>query len=454
MSEQLVGKFRRDTTFSVSFPTLPSLKVLPKYVDLIQKQYKHDVLILDYKTMSPKWIKLLKTGVPVKFTWKQGTRQKVWFGYISTVKRMNKARGLLPMQIHCTGASFVLKKRSNKTYKNKTIPEVAALIAKKNGLKFIGENHSRRFSQLSVSGHSQWEWLHEQARRIGYAMYIDGTNLVFRPIDKLIDAMSSDAPLFQYWDSQIPKSYHFLDRTLDGISILNGENVEDTMDARAIKTVSGVHPTTGKAFHASKSPSKTGKALRSKVSDTLFEEHQSHQVTSSSKEAKEAAEGAAHLARFNLPANANGQGDPRVRPYSLVYIQGLGEVSDGHWLVRSSHHKFKYGGDYLLEMKIATDGTEQNSKKSEPSIRRNDRVAVGTVNLEQILSGLSAFGAGQSLRSLGLGTQSKSSEGTTRLSMKDPMLTNVSNQGFDRTPTRWQTTKPSDANLGKCGCDC
>jgi len=457
----LVGKHRRGTTFSVLFPTLPSIKQQPHYIDLIQKQQKHDVAVIDYNHLNSDSAKLLKTGVPVQISWKQGVRTRTFYGYVSTVTQTKKAQGIIPAQVHVIGSSFVLKNRVNKVYKNKTIPEVAAKIAKEHGLRFIGKNHSRRFPQLTIAGHSQWEWLQEQAKRIGYGMYMEGTSLVFQPLDKLLDTKSTDVPLFQMWSKQIPKSYHMLDRTLDYIRVINGENTEFTNTHRAIKQVGGVNPLTGKTFVSNKSPSKTGKAIRKKVSATLFNEHISDQVVNSPTAAFDTATGTAHMARFNLPAKAEGQGDPRVHPYGMVYIQGIGDINDGHWVVKEVTHRFRYGGDYMVDLLIATDGTEQNSQgvtvdttsmsPSKTNPRSNDTAIAGTVNLNQILSGMSSFDSTQSLSKLSLAGKARESN-TTRLSVKTPFITNVGNQGYTRTPSRWRSTKPSDSSLGNGRC--
>lgn len=454
-----IGKFRRSTVYKVEYPTLPTLKVLPRTVTLTQKQKRHDVMVLDYFGTSLKNARLLKTGIPVKFSWKQGSRKMEWLGYVSSVSRKSGAQKSKPMKVYCVGSSFVLKQRKTKTYRNKTIPEVAAKIAKQNKLKFIGENHSRRFPQLTISGHTQWEWLHEQANRIGYAMYVQGTNLVFRPIDKLIDEFSSDAPMYQMWDPSVPRQGAQVDRTLDSITVMVGENIEGSGSDRSSKQVGGVNPVTSKSFTAKKSPTSTGSKVRKTTSATLFDDFNSEQVANTKLDAKEAAEGAAHLARFNLPAQATGQGDPRVHPYKVVYVEGTGEQTDGFWLVNESTHKFSYSGTYSIELSISIDGTEQNIKSPK---RNGDRPAGGQINLKQLMATQSSFslednsytlnlGTVLGTRSVGAGqgTPSAGASRTSRLVMRTPLLTQVNNQGFSRTPTIWETTVPSNTSVSR-----
>lgn len=460
-----VGKFRKSTVYKIEYPTLPTLKVQPREVALTQKQKSHDVLVLDYFGTSLKNAKLLKTGVPIKFSWKQGTRKMEWLGYVSSVSRKSGTQKAKPMKVYCVGSSFVLKQRKTKTYKNKTIPEVAAIIAKENKLRFIGENHARRFPQLVISGHTQWQWLHEQANRIGYAMYVQGTNLVFRPIDKLIDEFSTDAPLYQMWDPNVPKQFSQVDRTLDSVSVMVGEDIEYAGTSRGNKQIGGVDPVTSKSFTAKKSPSQTGSGVRKSVSATLFDDFNSEQVANTQVDAKDAAEGAAQLARFNLPAKATGQGDPRVHPYRIVYVEGTGEQTDGFWLVNEVIHKFSYSGFYNVELVIAIDGTEQNKKGPK---RSGDRSVGGQINLKQLMATYSSFSVEDNSFTLNLGhalgtrgtgagsgVPSSARARTSRLVMREPLLTNVNNQGFTRTKTTWETTVPSTTGVSrsrKCGC--
>lgn len=466
---EMIGKQRRATLFKAEFPTLPAISVQPKEVQLHQKNTHHDVLVLTYHSTSSKNFKLLKTGVPVKFSWKQGGRKAEWLGYVSSVGRTVGAEKNKDMSITCVSSSYVLKQRVAKTYTNKTIPEVVAQIAKDNKFRFVGENHTRRFSGLSAGGSSIWEWLHELASRIGYVAYVSGTDLIFRPFDKLLDEASADVPIFQMWATHIPRTLHQIDRTLDRIVLTQGDNIEDGSASRSNKIVSGIHPVTGKPFTANKSPKQVGKGLRTAVNDVLFDDYRTDQIVHDKLTAMGAAEGSAHMARFNMPAKIWGQGDPRVRPNHLVYIDGTGTDTNGYWLVRSVIHKFVYGGLYDVEATIVTDGTAANRKSA---TRRSDGAAAGKINLEGILTRSTAFGgsaAGKNKKGMGftvnLATEFGSSvpgpggassaratsSGSSKLAQRTPLLTNSNKQGFIKTPTKWESTSPSSRTPTRAG---
>lgn len=449
-SNKLVGKYRRGTAYKVSFPTLPSLKAQPLRIILTQKQERHDVMDLKFPRFSQKWFKLLKTGVPIQVTWKQGIRKRTWVGYVSFVKKVTSSQRVKFMTVRCIGASFVLKESKPRTFKQKTIPEVAAILAKESGLKFVGENDSRRFEQLNISGISYWEWLQEHAKKIGYALYVDGASLVFRPIEKVLESASKDVPLFQLWNQAIPANNYQLDRTLDSLTVMNGEFLEDNASARTTKQVGGVDPVTNKSFTAKFSPDKAKRHLRSKVSSVLFDAHLGDQVVNHEPISKKAAEGLAQLSRFNLPAAGRGQGDPRVKPYSLVTIDGAGPVSSGYWLVREAVHTLNKIGEYSLEMVIATDGVERNAGATTDE-RVTQESIIGTVNIGQALLEDPSFTSSTGVTYIKLNPNKE-----TKLVLKKPLLTSINNQGFVRTGARWQSSAPLSTpfarNRGKCSC--
>lgn len=443
----LVGKPRRSTGYKVTLPLSPSVKVQPITVDLIQKQYKHDVLVLNYGNIYDPVFLAMQTGAPIKFEWQQGSKKKTWLGYVHSVTRQHSSQRHRPMQVRCVGASFVLKKKQNRVFKNATIPEVAAKIAKENGLRFVVDAHPRRFRQISINGTSYWEWLQENAKSIGYVVYIDDATLFLRRADRVIDASSSVAPVLQLWSNMAPKNEFTPDRTLDSFNLLHTEYDETGDVTRTTKTVAGVNPVTGKGFSKKTSPKKTGKKLRKQVNDVLFDEHQTRTVASDQLSAGYAANGLAQLARFNMPAKIGGQGDPQIVPFGLVNISGTSTATDGFWLVKEAHHHFTTTGEYQVNAVVLSDGLGGNNATG---VRKDSSEFVGRINIDDVVanSGEFAGGAGKvSLKHLSLSKASNRSK--TKLKVPGQVVFNKgqavagSRPGFNRTPARWQSKSPS-----------
>jgi phage protein D len=371
------NKFRRGTQYSVEFPTFPSLTIQPRRVDLIQKQYHHDVLILEYIATSPLWFDNLKTGVPVMFSWSQGGHTESWPGYVSHTTKVVASQRENVMEVHCVSASYPLKENHIAVYTDMTIPQVVEQICREAGLKFVGDPHPRKFEQLIMAGSSHWEFIREQAKRIGYGLVVIGPTLFFRPLDRLIDQNGGNVPVLSLSQSDQVIRNKFLDKTLDYFKVLNGENIEDR-NSRTVKTVAGVDPYTGKPVTSTTAPNEIGVGLKVGINDVMFSEQRTDQVVHSRVDAKATSEGLAHLGRFNMPAKVKGQGDPRIKPFFPVFLSGTGASTDGYWVVEEAHHMLHGIGDYQIELTVLSDGvgdTNYTALRTEPSS------IVGVINI-------------------------------------------------------------------------
>lgn len=415
------SKYQRGTRFTLSLPTLPGFDAQPRRVDIVQKQYHHDVMVLEFSRVSEMWFTAVKTGIPVKFSWTQENLTKNWVGYVSTIQKNVSKQRENTMTIHCVGASFPLKERATRVFSSTTIPQAVGKIVKENNFNFIFKESPRKFQQLSLSGGSYWEWIQEQAKKIGYGVIVDGMDFIFKPIDDLIDVGFSNAPILSMSNSAVPTNSQYLDDTLLSFKVLNGEHVESAPELRMNKTIGGVNPITGKSFITSKSPDRVGSSLRSSTSDVLFSEQKSGRVANDPSGAAFSAEGAAQLARLTLPASVKAQGDPRLKPFGVVLISGTGPVSDGFWVVREVTHTMSLQGDYHATMTVVTDGVGDTA---ESSFRKRDTSRVGTVNLKGALAN-----GGKQLGSF--------SEKDVVLHIPQ-RINNINTQGYKRTPSVWK----------------
>jgi hypothetical protein len=418
----LIGQSRRSTPWGVNFPTLPSLSKQPRRVELIQKRGRHDVLVMEFTTVSPIWFDVLKTGIPMEFTWKQKSNTGNWIGYVSHVTKTVISQKENVMEVHCVGSSYPLKERATRVFENSTIPEAIETIGMEFGFKVISDVHTTRFPQLVMAGHSYWEWIQEQVQKIGFAAVVDGMTITVRSIDAFIDQQITNTPLLQTSGSDFPTNTQFFDRTLDYFKVFSGENMENSSGhLRSVKHTAGVDPITKLPFFSSDSPDKVGVNLRSTASDVLFNEYRSDHVANSVQHADDLSTGSANTGRMNLPAKIKCQGDPRIRPWMPVYISGTGSNTDGYWVVLESKHMFARVGDYQIEALIATDGT---GKSVETVFRPATGSLVGVVNLSEEIKGNSS-------------TPNTYKKSSVKLSVPQ-MLLKESSQGFHRTPSRWK----------------
>lgn len=379
-------KYRKSTYYEVQFPTAPSLKAKPDRVELTQKQYEHDLLVLNYGKSSSLWFSILKTGTPIIFTWVQNNEKSIWVGYVINVSKTNAAERGRPMKVYCVGASYVLKARGARVFKNVSVTDVARKVAKEFGLGFVGENSSRKFSQIVMTGQSYWQFLQEQAARIGYGLYVRGATLYMRPLDRIINAGMSYASTLTLQPPVFPAGVQAADRTLDRFEILNGDLIENGDNPNTVKVTAGVNPLTNKPVGGSQDPKKVGQKLRAKPNSALFSDYPK-EVVHGSKISKQAAKDLAEGARFTVPAKLVGQGDRRAMPYNVFYIEGTGFDTDGYWLIKEVEHVMLLTGQYQIDVKVVTDGIGSNVQTAFRGARPS---RVGTINVqEKILQDLS-----------------------------------------------------------------
>lgn len=414
------GKTRQSTVSRVYFPTLPSLSLQPVKVQLHQEEHQHDILVLQFRATHENWFNLLNTGVPVEFTWSQNPFKNTWIGYVSFVSKQVSGQLEQVMEVHCIGSTFVLKDRATEVFERSTIPSAVEKIVSRYGFKFLGKEHDLVFEQLSIAGHSYWEWIQEQAKKIGYGVLVDGMTFIFQPLDDLIDYGITSIPVMSMTGKGIASNIMYSDRTLDSFVVISGESVETPTSLRTVKSVSGIDPLTGKIVYSSKSPNSVGVNLRETPSDVLFSEIRSDQVAFNIVSADSLAKGAAHNARMNMPAKIRGQGDPRIKVFSPILVRGTGDATDGYWMVKKVTHMLGQNGNYLVEMSVATDGSGFNARTS---VRQDTGTAVGVINL---MDALSRSGAARN-------TVINGAYGLRSLSAN---ITEF-NQGFSRTRTRW-----------------
>lgn len=426
MSNIGLGKNRQSTVTKVSFPTLPSVSLQPVKIDLYEEKHMHDILVLQFATTMPNWFKLLKTGVPVRFQYTQGPFSRTWVGYVSLVSKHVIGQLQEIMEVKCIGSTFGLKERASKVFTNVTITEVVGKIAAEFGFNFVHDPHPVKFPQLTIAGHSYWEWIQEHAKKIGYGMRIEGMTITFKPLDKLIDSGVTSIPTFSMFGKGTGINNMQEDRTLDWFNVLNGEHIEHLESNRTTKKIGGVNPLTGVSHGNLSSPKNVGKATRKNVSDVLFSEIRQDQVASDPQIAKALSEGASHNARMNLPAEIRGQGDPRIRLFHPVMVQGTGELTDGIWVVYKAVHHFTANNNYQVDLRVATDGLGASS--SAYLTNATNRV-VGMVNLNEALSNNGRNPAATNTTHVALSTKSFAKKELA--------------QGWSRTPAKWIYSRKS-----------
>jgi phage protein D len=415
---------RFGTDLKVAFPQFPSIKFPLRQFILTQETGHHDVAELHFSSFSKTFYKALKTGVLVQVSWKTQHANGEFYGHVYGTNLKQQPTISRNVIVKAMGSSFPLKQSKPHIWINKTASEVVKDICKKATVKAVVTPTKIRYEQINMSGHTYWEKIQELAKRSGYVAQMIGAELHFHPMDVMLAKCSTSIPILSQQDTQVPFGLTYESATLDQFEADVGDLGEENNHSRRDKVVSGFDPITGKAYSHTSSPNKAGKKLRKETKDSFFSEHIPGQMSYNSEGAKELAKARAQLARWSIPAEGDGQGDPRLSPHRTVQINGNFEHTNGFWIIHRVEHTVLFDGRYTVNFTCLSDGLYEN----QAALFRSDKVSIRpsrNVALELATSGTKS----------GLKTTPKSAKViSTRPIIK---TTKKDNGCCELTPSRW-----------------
>lgn len=374
---------RYGNTFQVVFPDFPGFVQPPYSITLTQHVGHHDIVELFYNMYSTNYVKTLATGVAVQVNWANDNVAETFIGYVSDVKYPTTSAIQKHLKVVLMGASYPLREKVHKIWKNVTASEAATEIAKANNLMPVVTQSDIRLPQISFTGHSQWQKLQELAKRVGFACQVRGVELHFHPIDVMIDKSITVMPVMSFLDPTVNPMNQFASQTLDGFETVQTDAGSFNGNDRATKVVGGVDPITGKMYKTTSSPKTVGKNLRQKTKDPLFFDIDTSVVVTDGLTAQSLSNAKANLSRLSVPGYGFGQGDPRIAPWRTVEVRGTGESSDGYWIVTKAVHTMNADGKYTVEFNCATDGSGANLTSA---VRPSNAGSVPTVDLNDAIT--------------------------------------------------------------------
>lgn len=442
-------KLRQNTQLEVFFPEASNKRVSPYEVSLYQKDGNHDVCTIRLLRGIAEPSDLI-TGSPVEIRWTQGSYKQSWQGYVTTFRLESSTDSTGYYEVTAVGASWALKESKPQAFKSKTRSQWAMKLAKDNGFKFIGDSHADRIPFASTSNKTYFEFLRDAADDIGYVFFVENTNLVFQSTEKTLRDFSVNVPVFQYHGQGIPVLEGGLGQTIESYELLQNDYDETGKSLRNVKSIAGVNPFTSKPFRQEVAPEKSGKGLRETVSDSVFDEHLTTQHAVTRSKAKVLSKGAASQARFHIPMEIRGLGDPRVRPHALIYVKGTGKTTDGFWYVKEVVHNISSSGQYRTKIVAMTDGLGAGTVlQGQQAVQKDSLTVNGVLNLEAALQTGSNFSNKPAeLKRVKLSGGSRTYPQFSSLQYRKPQ-TAFTDKTVKRTSpslrknaAKWRTTKP------------
>lgn len=321
-------------TATVIFPTIKTLTPPSLYsLKIKQDRYTHDmgtVVFRDWDLSE----KILPPGTPVLITLNSIRGTKNYPGFIHHVKKvMNTEKRFV--EITFIGASYRMKQKTKKVWKKTTVSQVAKTIAKK--YKFAADitPHPRVFPQIAQHGESDWEFLVKCAKKCGYYFRVDGTTLIFKPIDEFYKKYKKHSPSYSLQNIPVNAS-EIVGSDIYSFNPIVGESIPFLDATKSSTSFSGVNPITKKINSYSNQKNKNGKRQNKKP--PLFDNFDVDTVVPGNDIAKSHSNAFDEMVKFPYRAHGAVIGSPKLMPGMPILLNGVGSEYSGYWMLLSVEH--------------------------------------------------------------------------------------------------------------------
>lgn len=408
-------------TISVSFPSIRLKKTPIVYSSKIkQDRYKHDMGTVVFKNWDLSE-KLIPPGTPITITLNSIRGVDSFSGFVHHVKKVMDTEKRF-IEVTFIGASYRMKQKSQKVWKKVTVSQVARTIAKK--YKFAADitPHARVFPQIAQHGESDWEFLVKCAKKCGYLFRVDGTTLVFKPIDEYYKKYKNYAPYYAL-QNLASSGNDIKGSDLYNFTPIVGESIPFPEATKSSQAFNGVNPTTKKSNSYSKQKIKSGKRRLTKPPS--FDSFDVNTVVPGIDIAKSHSDAFGEAVKFPYRAHGGVIGSPNLIPGMPIYLDGVGNEYSGYWILLSVEHIIHYISltetKYTTNIEVGIDSLGESLRLSENdySYPADENKVYVEPNVRQTI-----IKPGSRLRTRLLPTQN------------DSLLIFVKGKNFNRTRTR------------------
>ncbi len=340
-------------------------------LQVIQETDKHALALLDVQyrgagassgnTKATNRWSYLKENTPVRITYGMYPNYTTDFlGYVASYKILKSTKdlnypGIITTRVQYTivGTSMPMQSTVNYAWKHRSPTAIASAIAVKNGLRGVIHPYNAVYD-YRLQNASDFQFLSELAREIGYRFYVDNTNLYF--VDpNILMSQNTLRNIPQFWALNTPG----VKDTLEEFKPSVGTTTAETLVAR--RSITGINPLTGRIVDANQQYA-LYEAFTSLPKAPVLAKYDNTYPVDSYAEAVQRLDASTLRNQYWTVADASVIGDSRVKPNSLVEFvgQGVPEDNAGLWLVKSATHKLymppKSGnvasGKYCIDMKV------------------------------------------------------------------------------------------------------
>lgn len=340
---------------TISIDNVPTNYIQVQRIVIDEEENYHTLVVVDFSGMAADLLtEYIDKPIRITIT-SNGVTGVDFVGYIMFLEPTSVTNdGLVdgsPFQItrlYCMGASYIMKSKKSKSWENVTISDIALAIANSYKLSVAVPKDSYKFSRLTQTNQSDWSFLVEVSKKLGYSVSITGTHI-------------------HIWDPYTLLSHNISYSVLQNISgnfgdvsptsgqILKFEGRIGAVTTTATRAPDTLHilDKDGNLVSVSSSLSNEisgfGDLLESKFTNTLNNNVDNYEM------GKRLVNGALR-SKFSNTATVMITGSPEIHPGGIVKINKYNSKLDGFWYVTASKHELTKS-ELITTLKIATDGT-------------------------------------------------------------------------------------------------
>lgn len=298
----------------------------------------HSLVILEFAGLNPRLINEYLEQ-PMKVTIEMRDRDTMTFcGYITQIEPMSASyEGAVnnsPFQltrVYCLGASYLMKSKYSRVWENVTLAEIGTELSDKYQFSISVPNDSYRFPRLVQSAESDWSFLVNTAKALGYSTIADNSHIHIWDRYKAVSRRRSYNALYtlrgMYGNpSPQPGQIMKFDGTIGAVTT-NGSKTYDT---------AYVLDKTGNVISVSNASVEKQSGLGVPVG-TRFTN--TYSVNADSYEMGQRLVEGELRNKFPFSASVDVVGDPSIQPGGIVNINEYNSQFDGFWYVTGVRHE-------------------------------------------------------------------------------------------------------------------
>ena len=252
--------------------------------------------------------------------------------------------------VHCFGASYDMKQKSNRVWDKYTVSKLVEELAEKYGYSCETPIDSFIIPRIVQNNESDWEVLTKACRMMGYRVTATSAHIHVYDPSKMLSREMPYAELTTLVDSTTNADYA-PGRIMEFMGTFGKVTPDGSANAFNFQSLSNDGKLVSHVTDETESM-KLGKAVSPRFTDTVT-------MNASSMKSVERYARSAVNNRAPFHASVVVTGLPEVVPGSLINLNKYDAKFDGFWMVKSVNHKITRS-NYITNLKIVRDSTNES----------------------------------------------------------------------------------------------